>query len=41
MLFERGFDFIPDFDGDGDSDLVDLLILDDILSEEEEDSEEF
>ena len=29
------FGFAPDFDGDGDHDLVDFLIMDDILSEEE------
>ena len=29
------FGFAPDFDGDGDHDLVDFLILDDILTEEE------
>lgn len=30
------FNFIPDFDGDGDHDVVDFLIMDDIIREDEE-----
>lgn len=33
------FDFVPDIDGDGDHDLLDFLIMDDILQEEEKETE--
>ena len=37
-MFDRDddlFDLVPDIDGDGDNDLIDYLIVDDILQEEE------
>ncbi len=33
------FGFVPDFDGDGDHDLIDYLTADDILQEEERESD--
>ena len=33
------FEFFPDMDGDGDHDVVDFLIMDDMLREEEEENE--
>ena len=33
------FEFLPDIDGDGDHDLLDFLIMDDILQEEERETD--
>lgn len=37
---DEDFDFIPDMDGDGDHDMMDLIILDTILSEDEKREED-
>ena len=34
------FELFPDMDGDGDHDVVDFLIMDDILREEEEENDD-
>ena len=40
MFFEDEYpELFPDLDGDGDRDIVDFMIMDDILQEEERDGE--
>ena len=38
-MFDGNFDFVPDMDGDGDHDMMDLLIFDDVLREEEDEDD--